>query len=227
VGGYVFASAGIGKSWASLRVGAAAELDLVGYETPLTSQFTLERVTWDEDDAVAALRDRIPAQLQGILGTDPEVVNSGAFLVRPQMAQFQAPFAIGGGLDSPGEVRTTASFLSGRVKLWAKLKLLFIKKKWEKTLFSWEGTERSWKVADGNTGDALYGRVGMPVPNMILLPKLTVNPQGGTKNPLEVAQAIQSGFDTRYTRINSKSHTETALGLPWDSNRCAPIASIR
>lgn len=209
------------------KVGVVADLDLVKYETPLTSSFALERVTWNQDDADQAVGGNIPQQLRGLLGTDPAVLGESQFRVTPQIAQFQAPYALGGGLDSPDEVLTHASFLDGKIKLSARVSLLLGSIKFEKTLISWKGIEHAWKVADGNSGDALRGMIGMPVPNMVLMPIITVNDTGGDAEPYTASGQIAGTYEGRET--GSYSHYEDRLGMPWDENgdRCAAATVIR
>jgi hypothetical protein len=223
-----YAFGGLGEQWGGVKVavGITAELDLVRYETPLRSAFALERVTWGADEAAQALRGSIPAPLQPVLGEDPAVLQDDRFLVQPQIAQFQAPFAIGGSMDSPDEILTHARFLDGRIKFTAKVKLWFAKVKFDYPFFSWKGIEKSWKIADGNTGDALQGRIGMPVPNMVLLPRLTVNEEPGTGTAPDAGEYIRQTFDIRDDR-RSDSHSEMRVGLPWDDQRCRFITIIR
>lgn len=233
VGAFAVAAVSAGyDGWAGVRVGVRGDLSLLDFEMPITSQFLLDRGIVDQAKAIASAGAAMPEQLASVIGTEPSALSEDAYHVTPSLARYHAPFSIGSGLGTADGVNVRASFLDGSLKVFAKVWALFLSKKWEKTIVTWNGIERDWQVSEGGTGNALSGRVGVSVPNMVLLPKITLVDTPGEDLDGSAAGHVSADLATTQLpgrRPYNNSHHETGLGFPWDSEgeRCREQVSLR
>jgi len=232
VGLFAFIGGGVNLVVAGGRVGIRGELDLANFKLPLAAEFAVQRTTLPAQAMLTAI-PALPPSLVPILTSTANLLVPSLFEVPPLVAQFNAPYAIGSNLQSLEGPTVEGQFLSGRVKLWAKAWFLFVTKKWEKTLFSWNGIKRSWHVGDPLSGDLvapIVHDIGFAaVPNMVLLPKLALVPTPGTADPTATSAAINTAFDTQIIKLGPlqipfDAHEEPDLGRPWlpstSSGRC-------
>lgn len=220
VGLFAFIGGGINLAVAGGKVGIRGELDLANFQLPLAAEFALKRTTLPASALVSAIPG-VPPSLTSILPTVADFAQANLFEVPPLVAQINAPYAIGGNLEALEGASLQGQFLSGRIKLWAKAWFLFVTKKWEKTLVSWDGKSVSWHVADPISGDAFAPFVAdlgfNAVPNMVLLPKLALVPTPGNADPVTTSAAINDAFDTQTIDmpIDYDAHEESDLGRAW------------
>lgn len=227
VGAFAVAAAGAGIDWgkikAKIRVGVRGDLNLLNFDMPLTSKFLLDRGIIDQDRAIASVGAAMPDQLSSVVGSDASALAADVYHVAPSLARYHAPFAIGSDLGTADGINVRAQFLSGKLSLFAQLQAFFFNPKFETTLVSWNGIERQWRVADGATGNALSGRVGITVPNMVLLPKLELAETPG-EDPTGAQASWVSALGTSQLpgHRDYLSHDESGLGRAWDvdSGRC-------
>jgi hypothetical protein len=223
VGLFAFIGGGVNLIIAGGRVGIRGELDLANFQLPLAAQFAVQRTTLPAEAMITAIPN-LPPPLVPLLTSTANLLVPSLFEVPPLVAQFNAPYAIGSNLQSLEGPTVEGQFLSGRVLLWAKAWFLFVTKKYEKELFSWNGIQRSWHVGDPISGNAvapIVHDIGFAAaPNMVLLPKLALLPIPGAADPAATSATINTSFDTQIIKTGPEqipfdAHQEADLGHPW------------
>ena len=254
-GAYAYVGAGFDLGLVSASIKVRGELDLINVKMPIAGSFALERTKRDIGSVLSSFGTEAKALVDaGVVGQ----VTAGAFELVPDVAQYNAPVLLAGKLSPLEGVQPNASFLSGRVQLIAEAKLFLVgKKRWKKTLFDWQGLDRVWNIntpqavpsfAQADVSDALTPRIlsalgnnplsayldFVPVPNMALMPKLTLLSNPGTANPVSAATTVQNMLDTKKVPSSLAkyfSHHETDLGKPWTDRsgggRCSFLPVIR
>jgi len=222
---FLFIGGGVNLVVAGGAVGIRGELDLINAQLPLAGSFAVERATLTPAQLVLAIPE-IPDEVKAVVARvsrPADLLVDSLFEVPPRAAMLTAPFKVGAHLQSLGDpLAVEAQFLSGRVKLWAKAWFLFITKKWEKTIVSWQGIPREWHVGDPLSDNA-FGTLStiaglLAAPNMVLLPKLELLPVPGTADPMSTSNAINAALDTQATDndgIRFDAHLESELAMPW------------